>query len=444
MSFSSLKSLTFRSAMALACAASAGAWAQFPEENSAQDNPALMAPEGVFPLDELRLFTQVMEQVRRSYVERVDDSALFENAVRGLLNELDPHSSYLDSKALTELHDATAGEFGGLGIEVSLEGDALKVVTPLDDSPAARADVRAGDLIIKINNTVVNGLTLDRATDLLRGEIGEPVTLTLLSVGSNKPRQITLIREIVKLRSVKTLSLPQGVTYLRLSQFQFNTADEVRRALQSGQQTQPNNALIIDLRNNPGGVLQAAVDVADLFLHEGLIVYTRGRLPDSNMRYQARANNEVGDMPLVVLINEGSASAAEILAGALQDQRRAKILGQQSFGKGSVQTVMPIGEDKAIKLTTALYYTPSGHSIQAHGITPDVIVDDRRERDQRGEIDSVSINEASLNRHLPGANEKQQKGKHKAIVESKMTALDMQTLLADPYIQAAYQALGLR
>lgn len=419
-------------------------WAQVVVEEHPPERVLEMPPEGVFPLDDLRMFTQVFEQIRRSYVDKIDDKTLFENAVRGMLSELDPHSAFLDARAFTDLKDATSGEFGGLGIEVALEGEYIKIVTPLDDTPAARAGIRPGDLILKINDTAVKGLTLDRATELLRGEIGEPITLTLQQEAKSKPRQVTLIREMIKLRSVKSLALPQGVTYLRISQFQADTVNELKRAMNAGNAAQPNNALIIDLRNNPGGVLQSAVDVADLFLGEGMIVYTRGRLPDSNMRYQARPNNELGKMPIVVLINEGSASAAEILAGALQDQKRAQIIGQTSFGKGSVQTVLPIGEDKAIKLTTALYYTPSGRSIQAHGIEPDVVVTDEREKIASGTETNLVINEASLSKHLPGANEvKKSRSKEKSAAETKIAALNMDELLADPYVQAAYKALAL-
>lgn len=429
--------------LALAAALPVAVSAQIVVEERPAERVIDAEPDGVFPLDDLRMFTQVFEQIRRSYVDKVEDKTLFENAVRGMLSELDPHSAYLDARALTELQDATSGEFGGLGIEVALDGDAIKIVTPLDDTPASRAGIRPGDIILKINDTVVKGLSLDRATELLRGEIGEPITLTLQQEAKSKPRQVTLIRELIKLRSVKSLALPQGVTYVRISQFQVDTVNEIRRALSAGKTAQPHNALILDLRNNPGGVLQSAVDVADLFLHDGLIVYTRGRLPDSNIRYQARPNNELGNMPIAVLINEGSASAAEILAGALQDQQRAKIIGQTSFGKGSVQTVLPIGEDKAIKLTTALYYTPSGRSIQAHGINPDIVVVDKRAQAASGEEADLVITEANLRKHLPGDNEvKKQRTKGRA-EENKIAALDMDELLADPYVQAAYKALAL-
>ena len=444
MNFTPVRCCALGGLLALAGSLPLAVWAQAVVETRPAEQVISAEPEGVFPLDDLRMFTQVFEQIRRSYVDRIDDKTLFENAVRGMLSELDPHSAYLDARAFTDLKDATSGEFGGLGIEVSLEGDTIKIVTPLDDTPAARAGIQAGDVIVKINDTAVKGLTLDRATDLLRGEIGEPVTLTLLQENKSKPRQVTLIREMIKLRSVKSLALPQGVTYLRISQFQADTVNELKRAFSSGKNAQPNNALILDLRNNPGGILQSAVDVADLFLSDGLIVYTRGRLPDSNMRYQARPNNELGSMPVVVLINEGSASAAEILAGALQDQQRAKIIGQTSFGKGSVQTVLPIGEDKAIKLTTALYYTPSGRSIQANGISPDIEVTDTRAKVASGVEANVVINEASLSKHLPAANEtKKPRSKEKATSDTKIAALDMDELLADPYVQAAYKALAL-
>lgn len=348
------------------------------------------------PLNELRTFTEVLERIRTSYVEPVDDATLLESAIRGMLEGLDPHSAYLEPEAFQGLQDTTTGQFGGLGIEVGQEDGFIKVISPIDDTPASRAGIEPGDLIVKIDDHPVKGMSLMDAVDHMRGPAGSKITLTVVR-GAGRPFDVELERAVIKVRSVRTETLEPGYAYLRITQFQNNTGDEVRRSLSSLTDTGELKGLVMDLRNNPGGVLQSAVEVADAFLSEGLIVYTKGRLPNSELRFNATANNPGGDIPMVVLINGGSASASEIVAGALQDRGRAVIMGTDSFGKGSVQTVLPLNNDRALKLTTALYYTPKGRSIQAQGIVPDIQV----ERAQlTRSADEAGYREADLLGHL--------------------------------------------
>lgn len=348
------------------------------------------------PLDELRTFAEVLERIRSAYVEPVDDVTLLENAIRGMLEGLDPHSAYLEPEAFRGLQDSTSGQFGGLGIEVGQEDGFIKVIAPIDDTPAARAGIEAGDLIVKIDDQPVKGMSIMQAVEKMRGEVGSRVVLTLVR-DSGSPFELELKRAIVKVASVRSELLEPGYAYLRITQFQNNSGDEVRRALTALNADDNLKGLVLDLRNNPGGVLQSAVEVADSFLDSGLIVYTKGRMGNSEMRFSATSNNPGKDVPLVVLINGGSASASEIVAGALQDQGRAVIMGTDSFGKGSVQTVLPLNNERALKLTTALYYTPNGRSIQAQGIVPDIVVERAkltREEEARG------VREADLMGHL--------------------------------------------
>ena len=326
------------------------------------------------PVTELRAFAEVLERVRGAYVQDVDEKELIQAAIRGMLMELDPHSSYLTPDQFEDLQSTTSGEFGGLGLEVTMEGGFVKVVSPIDDSPASRADIQAGDLILKINDTFVKGLSLAEAVELMRGEAGSEVTLSVLSDGDEKPRPVTLKRDRIKVESVKSEVLEPGYGYLRVSQFQNNTGHEAKKALAELKAEGALRGLILDLRNNPGGVLGGAVEISDLFLDSGLIVYTQGRESESRNDYKANPGDEIEGLPLVVLVNGGSASASEIVAGALQDQGRAVVVGTRTFGKGSVQTVLPISGDNALKLTTARYYTPDGRSIQAEGIEPDIPV----------------------------------------------------------------------
>ncbi|PAU88127.1 peptidase S41 [Pseudomonas sp. WN033] len=352
------------------------------------------------PLNELRTFAEVLDRIRSAYVEPVDDATLLENAIRGMLEGLDPHSAYLEPEAFQGLQDSTTGQFGGLGIEIGQEDGFIRVISPIDDTPAARAGIEAGDLIIKIDDQPVKGMSLVDAVNLMRGEAGSKVTLTLVR-GTGSPFEVELTRAVIRVASVRSEELEPGYAYLRITQFQNNTGDEVRRSLGSLNPNGELKGLVLDLRNNPGGVLQSAVEVADSFLDQGLIVYTQGRLSNAEMRFSATSNNPSRGVPLVVLINGGSASASEIVAGALQDHARAVIMGTDSFGKGSVQTVLPLNNDRALKLTTALYYTPNGRSIQAQGIVPDIHVERGRVTQEREE---AGYREADLQRHLGNIN----------------------------------------
>ena len=369
-----------------------------PVPADAQDEPAV----NELPLEDIQTFAEVFERIKRAYVEEVDDSTLLRNAMRGMLSELDPHSAYLDSEEFQSLRESTEGEFGGIGIEVGLEEGRLTVITPIDDTPASRAGVQARDIILAIDDTPTERLSLQEAVTLMRGEPGSEIHLTLQRSGVEAPVEVTLTREIIRTESVRSELLEPGYGYLRVSQFQNRTGEQVNDAIRQLERNAPLQGLILDLRNNPGGVLQAAVAVADAFLDSGLVVYTEGRLPDTEMRFSASRETAAPDVPLVVLINGGSASAAEIVAGALQDQRRGVIMGTESFGKGSVQQVLPLGNGEGLKLTTALYYTPNGRSIQALGIEPDVTV-------VRGRIEvtesSRQLREADLEGHLRSSGE---------------------------------------
>ena len=364
----------------------AGALASMPlladsvsEETVTEDAPAEEAApkdNGILPLDDLRTFTKVYEHIRKGYVEEIDDSTLLEYAIKGMLSELDPHSSYLNANSFDDLQVNTTGEFGGLGIEVGMENGFVKVVSPIDDTPAAKAGVEAGDLIIKLDEKPVKGMSLGDAVEMMRGPKGSDITITVVREGVDQPFELVITRDTIKVQSVRSRIIDDGFGYIRIAQFQVRTGQDTLEAIAELREERPDlKGLILDLRNNPGGVLQASVEVADAFLDEGLIVYTEGRIDNTDMRYEAEPGDLTEGLPIVVLINDGSASASEIVAGALQDHRRAVILGTQSFGKGSVQTVIPLNEDIAIKLTTALYFTPKGRSIQAQGIEPDIEVE---------------------------------------------------------------------
>ncbi|NLD14873.1 MAG: S41 family peptidase [Gammaproteobacteria bacterium] len=357
------------------------------------------APEGDLPLDELRTFVEVMDRIKSVYVEPVDDKTLLENAIKGMLANLDPHSAYLNADAFQELQETTSGEFGGLGIEVGMEGEQLSVISPIDDTPAFAAGIEAGDLILKIDGQLTKGLSLMEAVQKMRGKAGTSITLTI-GREDRAPFDVKLKRAIIKSRSVRGQLLDDDYGLLRISQFQSNTGKEVGKALQQLEKDngKPLAGLIMDLRNNPGGVLQTAAEVSDHFLSQGKIVYTEGRIANSQMRFDANPQTSIrNSVPMVVLINGGSASASEIVAGALQDHKRAVIMGTNSFGKGSVQTILPINEERGVKLTTALYFTPSGRSIQAQGIEPDIRV-------ERGKLSTQEqpqgIKEADLAGHL--------------------------------------------
>jgi carboxyl-terminal processing protease len=355
------------------------------------------------PLEDLRTFAEVLDRIKAAYVEPVDDKTLLENAIKGMLSNLDPHSAYLEPDAFRELQESTSGEFGGLGIEVGLEDGFVKVVSPIDDTPAAKAGIEAGDLIIKIDGQPTKGLSMMEAVDKMRGKPGSKILLTLIREGG-KPYDVELTRAVIKVKSVKSQLLEPGYGYVRITQFQINSGEEVGKALAKLKKDNDGkklNGLVLDLRNNPGGVLQAAVEVADHFLDKGLIVYTKGRIANSELRFSADPADISEGVALVVLINGGSASASEIVAGALQDHKRGVVMGTDSFGKGSVQTVLPLNNERALKLTTALYFTPSGRSIQAQGIVPDIEV--ARAKLTR-EQDPEDLREADLQGHLGNGN----------------------------------------
>lgn len=364
------------------------------------------APAQEVPLEELRTFTEVFSRIQDGYVESIGDRELIENAIRGMLSGLDPHSSYLDPQEYDDLQAGTSGEFGGLGIEVGMENGFVKVIAPIDDTPADRAGVQAGDLIIRIDGQPVKGMSLNEAVTLMRGEPGSKITLTVVRDGREQPFDLTLERAVIQVESVKTRMLAPGFAYLRISQFQQRTGEDVLEAVDRLKREADNDlqGMVLDLRNNPGGVLNAAVEVADAFITNGRIVSTRGRLERAEMSFSATPNDALGGAPLVVLVNGGSASASEIVAGALQDQGRAVVMGRKTFGKGSVQTILPLQDGAAIKLTTARYYTPDGRSIQAEGIVPDVPVAEVTvsEREDNG---PRPLAEADLTRHLAGDGE---------------------------------------
>ncbi len=358
-------------------------------------------PAAVLPLQELRSFSEVFNQIRLGYVEEVEDKTLLEFAIRGMLNGLDPHSLYLSAADFEDLQTNTTGEFSGLGLEVSEENGFVKIVTPIDGTPADRAGLESGDIILSLDNQPTRGLTLNEAVALMRGPKGTSIELTIAREGLSAPFTVTLVRDIIQVVSVRKRWLEPGYAYLRIAQFQQATGEEVGQALASLQQEAALQGLVLDLRNNPGGVFSASVEVAGLFLDGGIVVHTEGRVQPGRISYTASAGDSLVGTPLVVLINGGSASAAEVVAGALQDRRRALIMGTDSFGKGSVQTILPLPREGAIKLTTALYFTPDGRSIQAQGITPDIEV--LRARITALENVPRPLAEADLNRHLENA-----------------------------------------
>ena len=324
------------------------------------------------PFEDLQAFTEVFSKVKADYVETVDEKKLIEDAIRGMLNGLDPHSSFLNTSEFSDLKIGTTGQFGGLGIEVGMENGFVKVISPIDDTPASRAGVMASDLIIKLDEKSVKGMTLNEAVKIMRGKPNTAIDLTIVREGESKPLVINITREIIRVKSVKNRMLEPGYGYVRITNFQSRTTTDLLKAVSDLQKDDRLKGLILDLRNNPGGVLNGAVGVSDAFIDDGLLVYTEGRIDDSSHRYLATPGDSLNGAPLVVLINGGSASASEIVAGALQDHKRGIILGTKSFGKGSVQTIQELRNGSAVKLTTARYFTPHGRSIQATGIVPDI------------------------------------------------------------------------
>ena len=362
---------------------------------------AATEPEGQLPLDELRTFADVYNQIRIGYVEEIDDSTLLEYAIQGMLMGLDPHSVYMNKDDFSDLQSSTSGEFNGLGLEVGMEDGYITIISPIDGSPAAAANLQSGDVILKLDNAPVQGMSLSEAIEIMRGPKGSEIELSIGRAGESQPFTVTLVRDTIKVASVRGRWLEPGYGYIRIAQFQQSTGEDVSKQLNKLLEKEKLKGLVLDLRNNPGGVLGASVSVAGLFLNGGPVVYTEGRLPNSDMHFNAQPGDATTGAPIVVLINAGSASASEIVAGALQDRGRAVVMGSDSFGKGSVQTILPLSESRAVKLTTARYFTPDGRSIQAEGIVPDILV-------ERAQVTAYKpggrITEADLSGHLDNSN----------------------------------------
>ncbi|MDA8225582.1 MAG: S41 family peptidase [Betaproteobacteria bacterium] len=382
------------------------------------------AASATLPLDELREFSEVFGKIKSDYVEPVSDKKLIDDAITGMLAGLDPHSEYMDADAFKELQDGTQGQFGGLGIEVGMEDGLIKVIAPIEDTPAQKAGIKTGDLIVKLDDTPVKGMTINEAVKRMRGEPNTPIVLTIVRKGVNKPFSVKVMRAVIKVKSVKYQLVDPNYGYVHITQFQEHSGEDLVKAINAltAQNKAPLKGVVLDLRNDPGGLLNSAVAVAATFLKpDSLVVYTDGRTEDSRMRLTANPENYlrgaqdsdylrdlpgwIKTVPMVVLINGGSASASEIVSGALQDHKRAVIMGTQSFGKGSVQTILPLGNGTGIKLTTARYFTPSGRSIQAKGITPDIVVEEGKvvsDGDSDGGL--LNIHEADLENHLANPN----------------------------------------
>ena len=353
------------------------------------------------PLDQLRNFSDIFSRIKSDYVEDVEDEVLLEHAIHDMLSGLDPHSTYLSPDEYNELRIGTSGEFGGLGIQVGMEDGFVKVISPIDDTPAFKAGLEAGDLIIRLDEKTVKGLTLNDAVKIMRGKPGTDIELTVVREGENKPLTFVVTRDIIKVKSVKNRMLDPGYGYIRISNFQSRTAPQLLEAINDLKEENKASlkGLVLDLRNNPGGVLNAAAEVSDLFINKGKLVYTEGRIDNSHYEYNAKPGDILDGAPVVVLINGGSASASEIVAGALQDHRRAIVMGSKSFGKGSVQTIQELRSGGAVKITTARYFTPNGRSIQGAGITPDIVLD--KYKVTSAEDDSMtSIKESDLSNHI--------------------------------------------
>lgn len=376
-------------------------------EETASEAQSSEQTNGV-PLEDVQRFSNALSQIKKYYVKPITDKELFDNAIRGMLSGLDPHSSYLDEKDFNELQTATNGEFGGLGLEVTMEEGVIRVISPLADTPAGKAGVKPGDYIIKLGDRSIQGLSLQDAVNLMRGKVGSKIDLTVIRKGETKPLHFALVREKIMIQSVQSKLLDDQYGYVRLSQFQALTNEDMLKAIHKLKQDAGGNlkGLVLDLRNNPGGLLDSAIQISDAFLgldqkgKQETVVYTEGRLPGSKFTALSTPGDVLQKAPMVVLINNGSASAAEIVAGALKDNKRAVIVGTKSFGKGSVQTVLPLDDKRGIKLTTALYYTPSGKSIQAKGIQPDIVVEELVIPKTHDDAKLSGLSEADLQGHI--------------------------------------------
>lgn len=392
------------------------------------------AAEGANNYEAIELFTDVLSIVKKSYVEEVDTKKLIYGAINGMLSSLDPHSSFMPPEMYKEMKIETKGSFGGLGIEISIKDGILTVISPIEDTPAYKAGIKPGDQILKIDDRFTKDLSVMDAVKRMRGLKGTKITLTIMREGFERPKEFPLVRDIIQVKSVKYKILDEGFGYIRVSQFQEKTDDDLVKAFQDLKQKNNGNlrGLVLDLRNDPGGLLDQAVRVADHFLDEGqLIVYTEGREKDSKMRFTARKGDKEPHYPIVVLINSGSASASEIVAGALQDQKRAAIMGTQSFGKGSVQTIIPLSDNSGLRLTTARYFTPSGRSIQAKGISPDIIVENI-ELTTTEKKEGMHIREKDLENHF-------EVGEQESALEKKSEK--MPPYKTDEQVRSDYQIL---
>jgi carboxyl-terminal processing protease len=402
---------------------------------------SIAAEKEALPFKDIQAFVEILNRVKSDYVDPVDDQKLLENAVRGMLSGLDPHSSYLDKAEMEDMQTTTTGKFGGLGLEVQMQDGLVKVVSPIDDTPAAKAGIQAGDFVFKIDDVPVRGLSLSEAVDKMRGEPGTNVTLTVIRQGADKPLVLPLKREQIKVVSVRSKLLENGYGYLRVSTFAASTGKDVLAEMEKMQKQGDLKGLVLDLRNNPGGLLDAAVSVSDAFMEKGLVVYYQGRDTRTRRDYSARTGDVMKGKPIVVMINAGSASASEIVAGALQDSKRGVIVGTRSFGKGSVQTIMPLTNDTAIKITTARYYTPAGRSIQAEGIEPDVTFRPVKVSKAEDNFEGLREREADLKGRLDNPDPAQAKAQEAARAERAKQEEETQKLAESDY--SLYEALNL-
>ncbi len=392
------------------------------------------AAEGGNDYESIELFTDVLAIVKKSYVEEVDTKKLIYGAINGMLSSLDPHSSFMPPDTYKEMKIDTKGSFGGLGIEITIKDGILTVISPIEDTPAFRVGIKAGDQILKIDDRFTKDMSIMDAVKRMRGPKGTKVVLTIVREGFDKPKDFTVVRDIIQVKSVRSKTLDNGYGYVRIAQFQEKTDDDLVKALKALKEENSGSlkGLVLDLRNDPGGLLDQAVKVADHFVEEGLIVYTEGREKDSRMQFSARKGGTEPNYPMVVLINGGSASASEIVAGALQDHKRAVVMGTQSFGKGSVQTIIPLSDDSGLRLTTARYYTPNGRSIQAKGITPDIVVE--RAEIQPTEKKDGHIREKDLENHFETSGKVEED-------EKKITNEKSPPLKSDEQLKGDYQVL---